>query len=112
MDSLDTTGWTKPNGSPVDSGYWKILRGSSGAILRAVYEVPASEGFVVGDILIGGEKIEFGGQIAENITMKLTGLAFSKGKFKNPAQACIAMGGNQTATLTSASDEHLSFRRL
>ncbi len=110
IDSLNTTGWTKPNGSPVDPSYWKILRGSSGAILRAVYEVPAREGFVVGDILIGGEKIEFGGQIAENITMKLTGLAFSKGKFKNPAQACVPGGERPAAAFASASDHHRSFR--
>lgn len=112
IDNLDTTGWTKPNGSPVEPGYWKILRGSTGAILRAVYQVPASEGFAVGDILIGGEKIEFGGQIAENITMKLTGLAFSKGKFKNPAQPCVPGGGSLEFGLLPASDEHLSFRSL
>jgi hypothetical protein len=110
IDSLDTTGWKKPNGSPVDPGYWQILRGTAGKILRAVYEVPAAEGFVVGDIAIGGEKIEFGGQIAEKITMKLTGLAFSKGKFKNPAQACVA-AGIQAAGLVQ-SQGHVSVRSL
>ena len=90
IDSLDTAGWKKPNGSPVDPSYWQILRGSAGKILRAVYQVPATEGFAVGDITIGGEKIEFGGQIAEKITMKLTGLAFAKGKFNNPAIGCVA----------------------
>ncbi len=110
IDSLDTTGWKKPNGSPVDPGYWRILRGTTGKILRAVYQVPAAEGFTVGDISIGGEKIEFGGQIAEKITMKLTGLAFSKGKFKNPAQACVT--GVSAAAFAVASDEHLPVRSL
>jgi hypothetical protein len=108
IDSLDTTGWKKPNGSPVDPGYWRILRGTAGKILRAVYEVPTGEGFAVGDILIGGEKIEFGGQIAEKITMKLTGLAFSKGKFKNPAQECVG-AGIQAAALVGQHG-HLSAR--
>jgi hypothetical protein len=110
IDSLDTTGWKKPNGSPVDPGYWQILRGTTGKILRAVYQVPAAEGFTVGDIAIGGEKIEFGGQIAEKITMKLTGLAFSKGKFKNPAQACVG-AGTQAAALVQPHG-HLSVRNL
>jgi hypothetical protein len=109
--SLDTTGWKKPNGSPVNPGYWQILRGTTGRILRAVYQVPASEGFTVGDITIGGEKIEFGGQIAEKITMKLTGLAFDKGKFKNPAQACLSPGV-PAAAFATASDEYLPVRSL
>jgi hypothetical protein len=44
IDSLDTTGWTRPDGSPVGD-YWTILRGSPTAVVRARYEVPASEGF-------------------------------------------------------------------
>jgi hypothetical protein len=110
IDSLDTTGWKKPNGSPVDPGYWQIFRGVTGKILRAVYEVPAGEGFAVGDISIGGEKIEFGGQIAEKITMKLTGLAFSKGQFKNPAQACV--GAAIPAAALAQPHGHLSVRNL
>jgi hypothetical protein len=52
--------------------YWRIVRpaGASGPpALRLVYEVPRSEGFVVGDIRIGGRPIEFGGQIAEHLTV-------------------------------------------
>lgn len=90
IDRLDTHGWTKPDGSDVDPGYWKILRGNPGAILRAVYEVPEAEGFTVGDLLIGGESIEFGGQIADFITMKLTGVACRQGEITNLAQGCEA----------------------
>ncbi|MBW4609008.1 MAG: hypothetical protein KME22_17820 [Hassallia sp. WJT32-NPBG1] len=89
IDSIDTTGWTKPDGvTPVDASYWRILRGTAGKILRAVYEVPPAEGFTVGDIQIGGEQIEFGGQIAEHITMKLTGVAFGKGQIQNQPLGC------------------------
>ena len=68
MVDWDDTGWTRPDGSPVGS-YWKVVRGTPGAALRVTYEVPPEEGFVVGDIRIGGRRIEFGGQIAEHVTM-------------------------------------------
>lgn len=74
MTDWDDTGWTKPNGRPVGD-YWKLRRGEVGAALRLEYEVPASEGFVVGDIKIGGRSIRFGGQIAEHITVVADGLA-------------------------------------
>lgn len=67
-------GWSKPDGSPVDN-YWRVVRGSLGAALRVEYEVPASEGFLVGDIRIGGRPIEFGGQIAEHVTVEIVGSA-------------------------------------
>jgi hypothetical protein len=73
----DDTGWSKPDGFPVDN-YWQIVRplGVSGPpALRLVYEVPASEGFVVSDIRIGGRPIEFGGQIAEHLTVMFPAVA-------------------------------------
>jgi len=74
MTAYDDTGWTKPNGSPVDN-YWTILRGVPGQILRLQYQVPAGAGFVVGDIKIGGRPIEWGGQIAEHVTVSVVGVA-------------------------------------
>ncbi|MEA2879487.1 MAG: hypothetical protein QOF14_4683 [Hyphomicrobiales bacterium] len=77
LGGWDDTGWSKPDGSPVGD-YWKIVRpaGASGPpALRLVYEVPASEGFVVGDIRIGGRPIEFGGQIAEHLTVLFPAVA-------------------------------------
>lgn len=70
----DDTGWTKPDGSPVDD-YWTVLRGTPGQILRLEYAVPPGAGFVVGDIRIGGRPIEFGGQIAEHVTCTIGGVA-------------------------------------
>jgi hypothetical protein len=104
IDRLDTQGWTKPDGSDVDSGYWKILRGHPGAVLRAVYEVPEAAGFTVSDLLIGGESIEFGGQIADFITMKLTGVACRKGEIINPANACRNL---QAAVVAPETDQEL-----
>jgi hypothetical protein len=70
------SGFTKPNGSPVDN-YWRIVRGSPGMVLRLEYEVPAGQGFVVGDIRIGGHQIVYGGQVAEHITVSTSGTAGS-----------------------------------
>ena len=67
-------GWTKPDGSPVGN-YWRIVRGSPGQVLRLEYQVPRGAGFVVGDIRIGGRRIEWGGQIAEHITCTIGGIA-------------------------------------
>jgi hypothetical protein len=64
----DDTGWTTPDGSPVGD-WWRVVRGSPGAALRVVYEVPESEGFAVGDLLVGGRRVEFGGQLAEHVTV-------------------------------------------
>jgi hypothetical protein len=70
----DDTGWTKPSGAPVDN-YWTIVRGSPGQVLRLQYQVPPGAGFVVGDIRIGGRLIEWGGQIAEHVTVTIAGVA-------------------------------------
>ena len=74
MIDWDDTGWEKPDGSPVDD-YWRVIRGAPGAALRLQYEVPAGEGFAVGDIRIGGRPITTGGQIAEHIVMAAHGVA-------------------------------------
>ena len=74
ITGYDDTGWTKPDGSPVGD-YWNIIRGSPGQILRLEYHVPPIEGFVVGDIRIGGRRIEWGGQIAEHVTCMVGGVA-------------------------------------
>ena len=87
-------GWKKPNGSPVGD-YWTLVRGKlapgpnkPAMGLHLVYEVPENEGFVVGDIKIGGDTIEFGGQIAENINVGLFAVLCRKGQSHNPAFQC------------------------
>jgi hypothetical protein len=49
INDLDDTGFLKPDGSPAGN-YWRMLRGFDGGAVRATYEVPAGEGFVVGDM--------------------------------------------------------------
>ena len=74
MVEWNDSGFSKPDGTPVGN-YWKIVRGVPGRTLRLEYAVPVALGFVVGDIKIGGHPIEFGGQIAEHITVSITGQA-------------------------------------
>jgi len=87
MAGINTAGFVTPNGSDAQQ-YFRVVRNPAGMTVRAVFEVPASANFTVGDIKIGGQPIEFGGQIAEHVTMKLTGLAFGKGQVQNPPQKC------------------------
>jgi len=79
ITGYDDTGWTKPDGSMVGD-YWRVVRGSPGQILRLEYQVPAGAGFVVGDIRIGGRRIEWGGQIAEHVTCTVGGVAGTRGR--------------------------------
>ena len=68
-------GITRPDGKPAPPNWWKIRRGQAGMVLRLDYEVPKSAGFLVGDMTIGGQKIEYGGQLAEHISVGLAGVA-------------------------------------
>jgi hypothetical protein len=106
IKGLDTTGWTKPDGSQLGD-YFKIVRGGATHAVRAVYQVPQNETsggqpFVVGDILIGGSPIEFGGQIAKNITMQLVGSASGKGTIAAHAVACGGPPGMAVAASAAA----------
>src|SRR5215469_248151 len=74
MDHIDLSGWECPDGKPVDECI-HIVRGTPGMIERLVVEVPKRRGFSVSDITIGGDSIEYGGQIAECITVKLIAIA-------------------------------------
>jgi len=65
------------------SEFWKWTRGKKGTYMRAVFEVPADKGYVLGDLTVKGIPLEFGGQLADFIRISLTG------------RASDAQGGNQ-----------------
>jgi hypothetical protein len=99
---LSTAGWEAPDGSD-PGGFWRYLRGREGTPVRAVYEVPAERGFVVGDIRINGRPIEFGAQIADFIQIKLTGLATRFGQSTAaPMTGCRARKPQPEAGLVAA----------
>jgi hypothetical protein len=89
MDHIDLAGWQGPKGVAVEACV-RIVRGAPGMIERLVVEVPAGTGYTVGDLTIGGEAIEWGGQIAECITVKLVGAAARLGSVQNAPTACVA----------------------
>ena len=96
---LSVAGWTTPDGSAPLS-YWKITRGTPQKALRAVFEVPAGKPFVVGDIKINGKNIDFGAQIADFITIKLTGLATRIEQSKvAPFTGCVERVGTAALAL-------------
>jgi hypothetical protein len=55
--------------------FWTYVRGTEQKPVRAVYEVPADKGYTVSDVTIEGRPIRFGAQIADFVTIKLTGVA-------------------------------------
>jgi hypothetical protein len=88
IDHLDDSAFRLPDGSRT-TGWFKLLRGSAGHTLRAVFEPPAGSAFTVSDVSIGGVAVKFGGQIAQNITMKLVGVASVSNTVHNALVACV-----------------------
>lgn len=77
MDHIDLAGWEVPGGITARDCV-RIARGQDRLIERLIVELPTDE-FDVSDIRIGGVPVEHGGQIAECITVKLTGVAAAIG---------------------------------
>lgn len=98
IDQYDKNVATDASGNPVPN-FWRILRGEEGVagdperpsrILRMEYSVPRDKyGYVVGDLLIDGEPIQYGGQLAAHVHMKLTGVAHGFGKGKRIVRDCL-----------------------
>ncbi|HEX6899134.1 MAG TPA: hypothetical protein VF789_05445 [Thermoanaerobaculia bacterium] len=76
ISELALNGFSGPAGEDVTAA-WRVDRGNQEArmILRARFEVPAELGFTVDQVLLDGDGIRFGGQIADRMQMVLTGLA-------------------------------------
>lgn len=81
IDRLRTVGWTTPDGSD-PATFWKVTRGRKGSAVRAVFEVPPSKPFTIGDIRINGRPITSPSQIAEFVDVRVAGIAFGKNTTK------------------------------
>jgi hypothetical protein len=93
IHSIDLTGFTRPDGRPVPRSWFKVTRGSRECPVRASFAVPAGETangrpFVAGDLTVGGVPLDFGGQLAAVITMRLTGVAHSRGSVPVVSRPC------------------------
>ena len=80
IQDWNNAGIERPNGRPAPASWWKVKRGRTGMALRLEYEVPPKLGYVVGDLTLGGRKIEYGGQLAEQITVVIHGTAGTFGR--------------------------------
>lgn len=83
IDSIDTTDWETPDGSQ-PSEWIRVVRPEidrktgvepTDFALRVIVEAPAGSDFTLGDVTIGGNKIAFGGQIADKVSVRLRGIA-------------------------------------
>lgn len=94
LNAINLDGFEGPNGEDV-SGAWQVRRGqaaagpgTTGTIVRAEFAPDPAAGFRVDQVLIGGEPIRFGGQIADKIGMVLTGKAHDFGGAAPALEAC------------------------
>lgn len=81
ISDIDSSGFKKPDRSSIPDfkeRYWNVIRGNKQGrmILRAVLRVPEGELFenrqlLLGDLLLDGVPIRFGGQVANAITVGL-----------------------------------------
>ena len=89
INDIDTSSFQKPDGSPITDfkdRYWKVIRGNqeNSTILRASVKVPEGEMFdgkqmLLGDLLVNGETLQYGGQIADAITVGLYAVVIAGG---------------------------------
>jgi hypothetical protein len=83
------TGEMEAPGDADPAAFWTIERGTPELAVRARYEVPAELGFTVSDIKVGGRRIEFGAQLADNVQMKVTAIARRPGSFSPQRYDCV-----------------------
>jgi hypothetical protein len=106
LDPPDFTGWVTPDGSPAAT-LWTNERGQP--MTRGCLK--SSARFKLSEVLIGGQKIAFGGQVAKLISVHLTGLVSQPGAVpptrvpvKAPTTAAVA---HPMALLSHALQQHI-----
>lgn len=72
------------------SAYWNVVRGEPGVILRVELRVPDGADYGLEDVLVAGEPLRSGAQVAEHIRMTLYGKAHDFGDLSPRARPCIA----------------------
>lgn len=90
IEGLITGGMATPDGANPAS-FWKIERGRAGHAVRAAYEVPKGRRYVVGDITIGGRPIEWGGQLAVRVRIRIDALV-RPGSHEPRPRPCVGGG--------------------
>lgn len=83
IDGLNTSGMHTPDGADPAS-FWTIERGDANHVLRARYQVPADRGYAVGHVTAAGRPIRFGAQLADRVTVRITGVVKPGGHAPQP----------------------------
>jgi hypothetical protein len=83
--------YTTPDGTSAAT-FWTVTRGNGpNQILHAVFTVPVTKGYTVGDIMVNGQPIQWAGQIAQTFQMRLSATGFSgSGLKRQQTLACQA----------------------
>lgn len=92
LQALQTAEWETPDGTDPQT-FWTVTRGEPGRGVRAVVEVPDSLGYTLAEVKIGGVNVQSPSQIAEHITVVITGIAHEFGIHDHPARPCAADAG-------------------
>jgi hypothetical protein len=77
LHEIRTTGMVTPERDTDradPAAFWTIERGDIDHAVRASFAVPPELGFAVGDIKLDGRPIQFGAQLADRVTVRLTAL--------------------------------------
>ena len=87
LTGLLTNGMRTPDGTN-PRRFWTVERGDAGHLVRARFEVPASFGYAVGDITLGGRPIQFGSQLAERVGVALNVVSYGAGRHRPVRRPC------------------------
>src|SRR6185436_4866370 len=74
VDGIETAGIETPDGTD-PATFWTVERGDEDHVVRARFEVPQELGYLVGDLRLAGRPIDFGGQLADRVSVKLAAVA-------------------------------------
>jgi hypothetical protein len=86
----DFSGFELPTGNVNASQCFKVVRGVEGRALRVRFAPPDGETFTVSDVRIDGRPIEFGGQIADKMTVGLAAWASADKNHLKEVDGCRA----------------------
>ena len=88
LHSLDPTPFELPTGVTFDD-CWKVIRGeqATNRILRAEFALP--DGAELDSVLVGGEPLQFGAQVAEFVSVVIFGKGYDRENGTPVARSCI-----------------------
>lgn len=112
IQGCDFSGFELPTAAVKPSDCWRIVRGTESRALRVRFAPPVGTTFTVSDITIDGNPIEFGGQIADKISIGLAGWASPDTGHVQIVEGCRGAGGGGLLLAATATPSGFSTRRF